>query len=50
MEEISIKSIRGLNQEEVNQLIDEMARRGWSVKAIGKEAIHFTRPVMEYVQ
>lgn len=50
MEETSIRNIRNLTQEEINQLIEDMLRRGWVVKKIGKEAIHFARPVMEYTQ
>lgn len=50
MEETSIKDIRNLSQEEINHLIEDMLRRGWMVKKMGKDAIHFTRPVMEYTQ
>lgn len=49
MEETCLKSIKNFTDEEISQLIVEMQLKGWSVKAIGKESIHFCRPVKEYV-
>lgn len=49
MEETCIKSIKGWTEEEISQLIVEMQLRGWSVKAVGREAIHFGRTIKEYV-
>ncbi len=49
MEEACVKSVKGWTDEEISQLIVEMQLKGWSVKVIGKESIHFYRLVKEYV-
>lgn len=48
MEETCIKSIKNFTDEEIAQLIVDMQQRGWQVKKLGKEAIHFSRLVAEY--
>jgi hypothetical protein len=48
MEETCLKSIKGFTDEEISQLIVEMQLKGWFIKAVGKEAIHFARLIKEY--
>lgn len=49
MEETCIKQIKGWTEEEISQLIVDMQSRGWYIKAMGQEAIHFARVIKEYV-